>query len=150
MIERAEIHGTCVAIGAAGVLLRGASGAGKSDLALRLIEAGARLVADDRVRLARAGARLRASAPEALAGLIEVRGLGIVRLAPGRVAPSVMLGLVVDLLAPALIERLPEPSCAKLLGLSLPRLALDPFEPAAPLKLRFAAGAGAGRIVVGA
>ncbi|MFM2129279.1 MAG: hypothetical protein RL477_825 [Pseudomonadota bacterium] len=150
MGNAANIHATCVALGEAGILLRGPSGAGKSDLALRLIEAGAKLVADDRVVVLRDGDRLIASAPDALEGLIEVRGLGIVRLAPGRLAPSAALALVCDLVGAAEVDRLPEPSCAEILGIRLPRLALDPFEAASALKLRLAAGAGPGFIMVGA
>ncbi|WP_040850329.1 HPr kinase/phosphorylase, partial [Nitrospirillum viridazoti] len=74
-----RVHATCVSVGGAGVLLRGASGSGKSDLALRLVDAGALLVADDQVALAAdpTATLLTATAPERLAGLIEVRGLGI-------------------------------------------------------------------------
>lgn len=146
---RTEVHATCVAIGPAGVLLRGPSGAGKSDLALRLVEGGALLVADDRVRLERAGEDLLAAAPPPLAGLIEVRGLGIVRLAESRLAARVAVRFVCDLVAAAEVDRLPEPSQAEILGIALPRLALDPFEAAASLKLRLAVGAGPGSIMVG-
>lgn len=148
--QQTEVHATCILLGDAGILLRGPSGAGKSDLALRLIEGGARLVADDRVCLSRAGDVVWASAPPALAGLIEARGVGIIRLAPSRVAGSAALALVCDLVGAGDVERLPEPSRAEILGLALGRLALDPFEIAAPLKLRLAAGAGPGSIMVGA
>ena len=76
MDDRKRIHGTCVARYGGGVLLLGESGAGKSDLALRLLDHGFILVADDQVEID----GHRASAPPALAGLLEVRGLGIVRL----------------------------------------------------------------------
>lgn len=142
-----DIHATCVVLGEVGVLLRGPSGAGKSDLALRLIEAGARLVADDRVRLDRVADQLHAAGRDAFRGLIEVRGLGIVRLAASRVADRATVGLVCDLVAAAEVERLPAPMFADLLGLGVPRLALDPFEAAAALKLRLAAGAGPGAIM---
>jgi HPr Serine kinase C-terminal domain len=72
------VHGTVVAIDGGGVLLRGPSGRGKSDLALRLIDAGARLVADDQVLLQRSGMQVLARAPAVLAGLLEIRGVGIV------------------------------------------------------------------------
>ena len=82
------IHGTCVAIGSCGVLLRGAPGSGKSDLALRLLgqaHLDAWLVADDQVQLSRRGNELWAQAPASIASLIEVRGLGIIRLDVGLV-----------------------------------------------------------------
>ena len=82
------IHATSVALRANGqwraVLLRGPSGAGKSDLALRLIQAGGRLVADDQTHLARRGRSLIATPPPALAGMIEARGVGILTLPRGR------------------------------------------------------------------
>ncbi len=150
MPEDVNIHATCIALNGVGILLRGPSGAGKSDLALRLIEAGALLVADDRVCLSRCGDGVVARAPEALGGLIEARGVGIIRLTAGRVAAEVPCGLVCDLAAADGIERLPEPSRAEILGVSLPRLVLDPFEAAAPVKLRLAVGVGPGSIMVGA
>ncbi len=129
------VHGTTVAIDGAGVLLRGPSGSGKSDLALRLIDGGAKLVADDRTALRRCDEGLVASAPDAIAGRLEVRGLGVVRLpALERVA----LSLVVDLVEAAAIERLPEADVADLLGVAVPRLRLAPFEPSAAAKVRLA------------
>jgi HPr kinase/phosphorylase len=83
------VHASCVAFGARGVLLLGDSGAGKSDLALRLIHEGARLVADDRTVLTIKQKKLQAAAPSTIAGLIEVRGLGIIAL-PGKPAPLVL------------------------------------------------------------
>ncbi len=147
--DSVELHATCVAFGAAGVLLRGPSGAGKSDLALRLVEAGARLVADDRVQLVRDDGDVTARAPAALAGLIEVRGIGIVRLDADRLAPAAALRLVCDLVAPDAVERLPDPARAEILGCALPLLRLDPFAASAPVKLRLAAGFGPGSIMVG-
>jgi serine kinase of HPr protein (carbohydrate metabolism regulator) len=136
-----QIHATCVALPEGGVLLRGASGAGKSDLALRLIDGGARLVADDRTELARAGDRLIARAPETIAGLIEARGVGILRLPPDRLAPEVAVVLIVDLVGAASVERLPEATREDLLGVSLRRVALAPFEASTPAKIRLALSA---------
>ncbi len=133
-----QIHATCVALGRTGVLIRGPSGSGKSDLALRLIDRGAVLVADDRVVLRRDGGRISARAPATLAGLLEVRGLGLVRLGHRRRAA---LGLVVDLAAAAGIERLPRSATCSLLGLALPRIRLDPRQASAPAKLRLALSA---------
>jgi len=141
------VHATCVALRPHGtvaarawraVLLRGPSGAGKSDLALRLIEAGGRLVADDQTRIARHGQALLASAPAALAGLMEVRGVGILKLSLGQLLSQAPLSLVVDLVPPDRIERLPEPARETVLGVDLPVLALAPFEASAPAKLRLA------------
>ena len=127
------VHGTCVDLGTAAVLLQGPSGSGKSDLALRLIDGGARLVADDQVELRVQGGGLWVSAPEALAGLIEVRGVGLVRLP--RVAEA-RLRLVANLVPPQDVERMPEPTHCELEGVTLPKLKLTAFEPSAPAKLR--------------
>lgn len=130
------VHATCVAIDRVGVLIRGPSGSGKSDLALRLIEAGAVLVADDQVAVEPRGGALRASAPAALRGLLEVRGVGIV---PMDSLDSAPVGLVVDLVPIDAVERLPEPgAAAAIAGVAIPRLALFAFEAAAPAKVRLA------------
>jgi serine kinase of HPr protein (carbohydrate metabolism regulator) len=130
------IHATCVAIDRVGVLLRGPSGSGKSDLALRLIDGGAALVADDRVVLNVEAGRLVARAPNAIAGLIEARGLGPLAV---RATASVPVGLIVDLVAGREVERYPEPEFHTLLGVRLPLVRLDPFEASAPAKVRLAA-----------
>ena len=91
----ANIHASCVAIGQSGVLLLGKSGSGKSDLALRLIDEGAVLVADDRTILSLEKGALYARTPASIAGLMEVRGLGIIRFpirAKVRIALAVQLG----------------------------------------------------------
>jgi serine kinase of HPr protein (carbohydrate metabolism regulator) len=138
-----QIHATCVALPAGAVLLRGAAGCGKSGLALRLIvEAGAQLVADDRSDLAVRDGRLIASAPAALAGRIEARGVGILAL-PYRAEAAV--GLVADLTPDP--DRLPEPACIDLLGVALARVELDARDPAAVAKLQLALGAGGARIL---
>lgn len=127
-------HGTCVEIDGVGVLLRGPPGSGKSDLALRLIDGGARLVADDQTELRRDGGIVVASAPSPIAGRLEVRGVGILDLPNAARAP---LALVVDLVA-AGIDRLPEPARCRYLDCSLPLLRLAPFEASAAAKLRVA------------
>ena len=136
------LHGTCVALRQGrswrALLLRGPSGAGKSDVALRLIEAGGRLVADDQTHLAKLGRALIASPPRALAGLIEVRGLGIVKLARSQLIARAPLGLLVDLVPPDRVERLPGPAHEKVLGVDLPLVALAPFEASIVTKLRLA------------
>lgn len=135
------IHGTCVAVGARGVLIRGRSGAGKSDLALRLIAEGARLVADDQVLVRAVAGRLVARAPEPIRGLIEVRGVGLV---PAPTAAFARIGLVVDLAAANAVPRLPEPQSTRIEGVDVPLARLAPFEASAPIKVRLALRFGAG------
>lgn len=129
------VHATAIAIDGRAVLLRGPSGAGKSDLALRLIDSGARLVADDQVEIRRAGERVLVTAPAAIAGLIEVRGVGILRVES---LAEATLAMLVDLVASAEVDRLPEILCEDVLGLAVPSIALSPFEASAAAKLRFA------------
>jgi serine kinase of HPr protein (carbohydrate metabolism regulator) len=124
------IHATCVAIGGRGVLIRGRSGSGKSDLALRLIDRGAELVSDDYTELRLEGGRLIASAPAAIAGRMEIRGVGLVEFTAAAQAPVCLL---VDL--DAVPERLPEPVNHSLAGQDVPTLIFAALEPSAPLKL---------------
>jgi len=126
------VHGTAVAIDGQAVLLRGPSGAGKSDLALRLIDGGADLIADDQALLQRNGAQVMVRAPDIIAGMIEIRGVGIVRVD----AVAGALALIVDLLPSDEIERLPEPRFETVLGVAVPLIALAPFEASAAAKLR--------------
>jgi serine kinase of HPr protein (carbohydrate metabolism regulator) len=128
-------HATAVAIDGRAVLLRGPSGAGKSDLGLRLIDAGARLVADDQSELRRRGDTVVVCAPASLVGLIEVRGVGIMRLAALDEAP---VALIVDLVPPEAVERLPNPCNEMVLGVAVPRIAIAPFEASAAAKIRLA------------
>lgn len=139
----ALVHATCVALRPRGrtwraALLRGPSGAGKSDLALRAIDAGGRLVADDQTRIERRGRTLQASAPAALAGLLEVRGIGIVKLGRGQLLARAPLALLVDLVPAEQIERMPDAATESLSGLDLPVLQLAPFEASALAKLHIA------------
>ena len=139
-----NVAGTCVAVEGAGVLIRGPSGSGKSDLALRLIVAGAALVADDAVAIEATDGGLVARAPAAIRGLLEARGLGIVRLDP---APSAPLVCVVDLVRPEDVERHPEPATARVLGVAVPRFRVAPFEASAPDKVRLAVRLATGGIM---
>lgn len=132
------VHATCIAIDGHGILLRGPSGSGKSDLALRAIDRGARLVADDRVVLTRHGDSVIASAPSSLHGLIEIRGLGIVRM---DAAAEAKVALVADMTDPGGVERLLERRRCEIEGAAIPWMALDPFEASATAKLRFALAA---------
>ncbi len=146
-----NVHATCIRIGRAGrafgaparagVLIVGPSGAGKSDLALRLIALGAVLVSDDRTDLDVGRGRLVASAPAAIAGLLEVRGVGIVKMPHAeRTAVSLVVALARK------VSRLPEPATfAPPAALHLSEtarpvlLTLDPFEISAPQKVLIAA-----------
>ena len=134
----ATIHASAVLVGARAVLIRGPSAAGKSRLAWELIEAGrggvvgfARLVGDDRVHLQAAGGRLLVSPADALAGMIELRGVGILQRDH---EPCAVVGLVVDLDA-ADAERLPERGETIIEGIAIPRLAVAPAVTALPLVL---------------
>ncbi|MFI4947228.1 MAG: HPr kinase/phosphorylase [Alphaproteobacteria bacterium] len=135
MSDLVLLHATAVAIDGRAVLLRGASGSGKSDLGLRLIDAGARLVADDQSELCRRGAAIIVRAPAAIAGLLEVRGIGIVRLDALAEAP---VALIVDLVERDALERLPERQSERILGIDLPLIQVAPFEVSAAAKLRLA------------
>lgn len=116
-----------------GALIEGASGAGKSDLALRALAAGFRLVTDDRTLVFASEGALYGRAPAALAGLIEVRGVGVL---PETVLRQAQIAMVVRCAAePRAVERLPEPRLEPLLGVELPVFDLWPLEPAAPLKI---------------
>ena len=142
---RVNVHGTCIRVGRAGrtlgapanagVLILGKSGAGKSDLALRLIALGATLVADDRTDLAVLRGRLVASAPKTIAGLLEVRGVGIVKMPH---AQRVAISLVVELTRK--VVRLPEretwaPPPPLRQARHPPLVRLNPFEASAAEKL---------------
>jgi serine kinase of HPr protein (carbohydrate metabolism regulator) len=138
------LHGTAVAIAGRAALLRGPTGSGKSDLALRaaMLPAGTLaggpfdLVADDQVQVRREGDGLVVSPPPPIAGLIEVRGLGILTLPH---AAKARLTLLVDLVTSGRPERLPDPwPFEDLLGMTLPVLELRPFEASAPIKLALA------------
>ncbi|MBS0274915.1 MAG: HPr kinase/phosphatase C-terminal domain-containing protein [Proteobacteria bacterium] len=129
----------------AGVLLLGESGKGKSDLALRLIERGAKLVADDRTELFTRDGRLHARAPKSLAGLIEVRGAGIVALP---FAPEARIALAVETTEEGYVPRMPQPERYMMppdLTLSEderpPIIRLVPLEASAPAKVAIAAAA---------
>jgi len=112
-----NLHASTVAFGPnAGILITGPSGAGKSALALALINMGAQLVADDQTLVTRVGPAVFARAPHSIAGLIEARGFGLIRLAPRRLA---RLRLVIDLSHPE-ERRLPPPETCSIAGVTLP------------------------------
>ncbi|MBN9564141.1 MAG: aldolase [Alphaproteobacteria bacterium] len=130
-----QIHGSCASRGGAGVLVLGPAGSGKSDLVLRLLDRGFDLVADDRVEIDQGMAR----APASLAGLIEVRGLGVLRLP---YVSEARLALVVDVAAR--IERLPAPG--RHIALDLPLVAIAPTAASAPQRVALALDCALGRL----
>jgi serine kinase of HPr protein (carbohydrate metabolism regulator) len=140
-----SLHATCIALDGLGILLLGPPGSGKSSLALQMIDMpglgsgshllSTRLVADDQVLLERRGGDIIASAPASLAGLLEVRGLGLVKV---EAMASTPLKLVVELATPAATERMPGHRFTELLGVGLPLIGLDASLPAAPARLRTA------------
>jgi HPr kinase/phosphorylase len=130
-----QVHGSCAARGGAGVLLVGPPGSGKSDLVLRLRVHGFGLVADDRVDILDGIAR----PPAALAGLLEVRGLGILRLDH---IPHARLHLLVRLGAPG--DRLPAPEHDA--ALNVPVLRLDAAHPGAPDRIALALACALGEV----
>ena len=129
------VHGTVVALHGRAVLLRGPSGSGKSDLALRLIDRGFILVADDQVLLARDGDHLIAQAPLAIAGLIELRGFGLTAMP---YCQRASLHLVVDLVPAQQVERLPDPHAVEFFDLDIPCLRLHAFDATTALKISLA------------
>lgn len=135
MTGATRLHATAVALGGRAALLTGPSGSGKSDLALRLVDAGWRLVADDQTLLWRRGGGVLCRPPERLAGRLEVRGIGIVRMPALAAAPVVLLCRLVP---GGTVPRLPEPAVERLLDVPVPVVALAPFEASAPIKLRLA------------
>jgi HPr kinase/phosphorylase len=130
------IHATCVALSDVGVLLLGPSGAGKSDLALRLIDRGAQLVADDRCELADIGGQLLCAPPAAIAGMIEVRGIGIVTRPWTAPVP---IHLAVRLTERT--ERMPDPAIEEIGGHVLPAVRINALEASAAIKVELALAA---------
>ena len=147
MADSTILHGTILSVDGQGILLIGRPGAGKSDLALRLVDQpglgidgilrDARLVADDQVVITRRGVDLQASAPATLKGRLEIRGLGIAAV-PAE--DDVTLRLAVRLAKSADIERLPDLAASRLeiLGLGLPLVQIDPVAASAPARVRAA------------
>jgi len=139
------VHASSVAIDGYAILIAGPSGVGKSDLMLRLIDRGALLISDDYTWIERSDGRVNnngsdviASAPEAISGRIEVRGLGIVHMPhvdAVRIA-MVVMALTDEAEAP---ERYPlSPSLCRICGTDIPVLSLFPLEPSAPIKVELA------------
>lgn len=131
------MHGTAVLLKSvhfepSAVFLRGLSGSGKSDLACRLIDHGGELICDDQVVLERRQDKIYADSVPTIRGLIEVRGVGLMRYP---VADAARLQLVVDLVKHEEVPRLPEPETVEILGISLPRYRLYGYDVSARLKV---------------
>jgi len=124
-------HATSVAIGGRAILITGKAGRGKSDLALRLIDRGAQLISDDYTHVEAHDGRLWASAPDRIAGRIEVRGIGIVEL--DHVCAPAPVSLLVDL--DGAPERLPAARASMIQGLAVPVVELAALEASAPIKV---------------
>ena len=127
------LHASTVAIDRQAVLIIGVSGNGKSDLALRLIDRGAKLVSDDYTLLTRVGAVLMASSPATIKGKLEVRGIGIIDCDALDAAPA---ALIVGIDEVPL--RMPEDDVQNIIGVAIPVVALAPFEASAPIKVELA------------
>lgn len=121
-----HIHATCVELNGDGVLLRGKSGAGKSSLALSLINRGFKLVGDDQVCLSKRDGFLVAQPADSLKGVLEVRGVGLLRMA---YTESCSIEYVVDLLPGCSPERLPDHQLITLHDISVPCLQFNSMDP---------------------
>lgn len=126
------VHATGVVIEGECVLITGPPGSGKSDLALRLIDRGAALLGDDYLNVEASRGRLVATVPQATAGLIEVRGVGLLHFDHVASAAVALLAVI------GVPERLPDEESAVLCGIRLPRLVIAPLEPSAPIKVELA------------
>jgi len=129
------VHATAVVIEKKGVLLRGPSGSGKSDLALRLIDDGAVLISDDRTALIQRDQTVVAQCPASIAGKLEVRGVGIVEVA---YIEEAALSMIVNLVDPDQVERLPVQRTEGLLGCRISSILLAPFQASATAKIKMA------------
>lgn len=129
------LHATCVCVDGRGVLLRGPSGVGKSDLALRLIDDGAVLVGDDYCTVEAVNGELVAKGAANIAGKLEVRGYGIVEFPTVSVSS---IALVVDLMRAQDIPRLPETTTCVIDGVTVAWMCVDPATASASIRVRLA------------
>jgi len=126
------VHGTAVKLNNKGLLIKGCSGSGKSDLALRLINEGAVLISDDQVIVKQVGECVEMAPPKQLQGLLEVRGIGIIKVPYDA---RCHLEMIVELRARGDIDRLPEAEIEEYFGVSLPKIRLHAFDHSTPLKI---------------
>tara|TARA_R110000824_G_scaffold17309_1_gene70432 strand:- start:5161 stop:5616 length:456 start_codon:yes stop_codon:yes gene_type:complete len=132
--DQQKMHATAVAISGVGVMIRGKSGSGKSDLALRLIDRGATLIGDDYVEIRRQDVKLLLNPPSSLAGKLEVRSLGILECDH---VSDIELKLIIDLKEDP--DRFPlDTQVMILLGIAVPFCTLDAMETSAAIKAELA------------
>ena len=127
------IHASCVELMGTGLLICGKSGTGKSDLCLRLIDLGARLVADDQTLIENIDGRLTALCPDPLRGLLEIRGIGIVHMP---FIPQTEIHLKLNLQTQGKTDRMPIPETEAINGTEIPVFRLNAFEASAALKVK--------------
>lgn len=131
VLSSETLHASCVAIAGRAILIEGLSGSGKSDLALRLIDRGANLISDDYTIVRRVGKGLLASAPPTIAGLFEVRGVGLIPMPFDSDVPVALIASIADT-----IERLPEATTTRIVaGVGIPTCLITAFEASAPIKV---------------
>lgn len=134
LLSSETLHATTIAIDGRAVMLCGSSGSGKSDLALRLIDRGAKLVSDDYTIAILTDGRPYAAPPENIAGKMEVRGIGVVSMEH---VADIPVALVVDLLDQ--VERMPlKPVARAIAGVQVPVVTVVPHEASAPIKIELA------------
>ena len=131
-LDMTLLHGTCISLDGKGVLLLGEPGVGKSDVAFRLLQLGAKLVADDQVCVEVISSRLWGASPASIRGFLEVRGVGIVKF---ETIDRACLRLVVNLVRREFVPRLPEIDHTTVLGLKLPSYNLHAFDISTPEKI---------------
>lgn len=133
MTSKATLHATSVVFCGRGLLLCGPSGSGKSDLALRLMDAGGSLIADDYTDVEVEDGKVMATAPTATAGLMEVRGLGLLKVPAIRTS---RIDMVLECVKPEFVERMPDKETHAIEGVLLPKWRVNPFESSAVAKIR--------------
>lgn len=134
VLSSETLHCSTVAIGGRAVMIEGRSGSGKSDLALRLIDRGARLVSDDYTIARRKGKLLLAAPPETIAGKIEVRGIGLVEMDHVVDQPVALVVQIFDV-----VDRMPPtPELRVIAGISVPVMKIAAMESSAPIKVELA------------
>lgn len=134
VLSSETLHCSTVAISGRAVMIEGRSGSGKSDLALRLIDRGARLVSDDYTIARRRGKKLLAAPPDTIAGQMEVRGIGLVDMDHVTDQPVALVVQLFDV-----VDRMPlTPELRVIAGVSVPVMKIAPMENSAPIKVELA------------